>query len=263
LSEFTATSLAPGVPRILEDFNSTSKELSAFILSAYVLGRGTSGLYLGPFAELFGRRWTYITCTIAFIVFGVGCALSKNTGMLIVFRFLQGSMATAAPLIGSLIISDITPRDHAKTSIAFSNMFCNIGSVIGPIIGGFLIHTQGWRWACWLSCIVGGLIAIISIFRLSETCSAIILNRMTVRLREETGNQHLRSGVERSMTLDKVGSACFRPVQMIFSSWMIPAGGVYLGLHSGMLYRLLSFSKLDAEMLTESCKLCDGFSLPR
>lgn len=53
-----------------------------------------------PLSERYGRKWIFIIAFIPYTGFQVGCALSKNIGSLLVFRFLGGCFA-ASPLTTS------------------------------------------------------------------------------------------------------------------------------------------------------------------
>jgi MFS family permease len=79
-------------------------------------------LLWGPLSEIFGRRPIFIITFIAYIGFQVGCALSKNTASILVFRFLGGTFA-AAPLTNSgALIADIWDGDHrGKAMCKFLN----------------------------------------------------------------------------------------------------------------------------------------------
>lgn len=69
-------------------------------------------LLWGPLSEMFGRRPIFIITFIFYIGFQVGCALSKNTASILIFRFLGGTFA-AAPLTNSgALIADIWDGDH-------------------------------------------------------------------------------------------------------------------------------------------------------
>ena len=78
----------------------------------FVAGYMLGPLLWGPLSEIFGRRPIFIITFIAYIGFQVGCALSKNTASILVFRFLGGTFA-AAPLTNSgALIADIWDGDH-------------------------------------------------------------------------------------------------------------------------------------------------------
>jgi MFS family permease len=78
-------------------------------------------LLWGPLSEIFGRRPIFIITFIAYIGFQVGCALSKNTASILVFRFLGGTFA-AAPLTNSgALIADIWDGDHRGKAMCKSH----------------------------------------------------------------------------------------------------------------------------------------------
>jgi len=122
-------------------------------------------LLWGPLSEIFGRRPIFIITFIAYIGFQVGCALSKNTASILIFRFLGGTFA-AAPLTNSgALIADIWDGDHRGKAMCESRhpvlcfvcnasppRFCldtdNIlaifalapfaGPAFGPIVAGYI-----------------------------------------------------------------------------------------------------------------------------
>ena len=91
---------APGIPQVMEEFNSTNIELASFVVSVFVLGFAFGPLLLAPASELWGRLWVYHITNVLFVVMTVACALSTNIEMLIAFRFLAGCFG-AAPLSNS------------------------------------------------------------------------------------------------------------------------------------------------------------------
>lgn len=58
-------------------------------------------LLWGPLSETYGRRNVFLISFFPYVAWNVGCALSKNIGSLLVFRFLAGAFA-AAPLSNSV-----------------------------------------------------------------------------------------------------------------------------------------------------------------
>jgi MFS family permease len=70
--------------------------------------------------------------------FQVGCALSKNTASILVFRFLGGTFA-AAPLTNSgALIADIWDGDHRGQAMSLFSLAPFAGPSIGPIVAGFI-----------------------------------------------------------------------------------------------------------------------------
>jgi MFS family permease len=96
-------------------YSQQTRSDTQLFVAGYMLGP----LLWGPLSEIFGRRPIFIVTFIAYIGFQVGCALSKNTASILVFRFLGGTFA-AAPLTNSgALIADIWDGDHRGKAMSF------------------------------------------------------------------------------------------------------------------------------------------------
>jgi multidrug resistance protein len=145
---------APGVPQVMAEFHSTSDLVATFVVSIFVLGFAFGPLILAPLSELYGRLPVYHTCNILFLIFTIGCAVAKNMGMLVAFRFLAGFAGVATVTCGSGTIADLMPVEKRGKAMAFWSLGPILGPIIGPVIGGALCQHVGWRWVFWLIAIV-------------------------------------------------------------------------------------------------------------
>lgn len=123
--------LAPGVQLVMEDFNTSSETFATFVVSIFVLGFACGPLLLAPLSELYGRVIIYNITNVLFLVFTVMCAVSRQTSMLLVFRFLSGFVGVASVTIGSGTIADIMPRDKRGKAVSI----WSVGPILGPMIG--------------------------------------------------------------------------------------------------------------------------------
>ena len=95
-------------------------------------------LLWGPLSESYGRRPIFIISFIVYTGFQVGCALSKNTASILIFRFLGGCFA-AAPLTNSGgVLADIWDTDHRGQAMSIFSLAPFAGPSIGPIVAGFI-----------------------------------------------------------------------------------------------------------------------------
>lgn len=141
---------APGIPKIMAEFHSSSSTTATFILSIYILGFAFGPLIVAPLSELYGRSLLYNVGNLLFTIFTVGAALSNSIGMLMAFRLLMG-LAGAVPItIGSGSIADVMPVEKRGRAMAAWALGPLLGPCIGPVAGGFLIEAAGWRWVYWL-----------------------------------------------------------------------------------------------------------------
>ena len=62
-----AAMFAPGVPELLQEFESTSRELATFCVSVYVLGFAAGPMLFAPLSEIYGRSPIYHATNLGFI----------------------------------------------------------------------------------------------------------------------------------------------------------------------------------------------------
>lgn len=104
--------------------------------------------------------------------------------------------------------------------------------VLGPVIGGFLAASKGWRWTFWLLAILGGFCSVSAFVIMSETHPKVILERKTASLRADTGNHHLRSKLAGKTSLPTSGcrpgtySTYCAPVSVAYPLCHIPLRGL-------------------------------------
>lgn len=147
---------APGIPQVMEDFNSTSNIVATFVVSIYVLGFAFGPLVIAPASEMYGRSPVYHTCNFFFTIFTICNAVSTNMPMLIAFRFLAGFAGVGATTIGSGTIADMIPVQRRGVYMSLWSLGPIFGPIVGPLAGGFLIEAAGWRWTFWVITIVVG-----------------------------------------------------------------------------------------------------------
>ncbi|KAK7210042.1 hypothetical protein V2G26_017220 [Clonostachys chloroleuca] len=232
---------APGVPLVLQEFNTTNTELAAFVVSVYVLGFAFGPMVLAPLSEMVGRVPVYHFCNVFFLAFTIACAKAPSMGALIVFRFLAGTFGAAPMTNGGGSIADMfTPEQRAGVMAVFT-VGPLIGPIIGPVIGGFLTESKGWRWDFWLISIVAGAITIAMAALMRESYAPIVLSHKAARLRKETGNPNLRSKMDGGRTKTELFKhSIIRPSKMLLFSPLCAIFAIYLGLCYGYLYLLFT-----------------------
>jgi len=146
--------LAPAVQQVMDDFSTTSPTFATFVLSIFVLGFACGPLVLAPLSELYGRLVVYHTANVLFLAFTLLCGFAGNEGMLLAFRFLSGFAGVATITIGSGTIADLMPPEKRGKAVSIWAVGTILGPALGPIIGGFVTETAGWRWMFWAVSIV-------------------------------------------------------------------------------------------------------------
>ncbi|PID53523.1 MAG: Bcr/CflA family drug resistance efflux transporter [Micrococcales bacterium] len=81
---------------------------------------------------------------LGFFAASIGCALSTNLTMLLIFRALQGMLVGAATIVGRVVIRDMHAGAQAQRLMSRVMTIFAIAPVVAPIIGGWLLLIGDW-----------------------------------------------------------------------------------------------------------------------
>jgi EmrB/QacA subfamily drug resistance transporter len=125
-------------------------------LDAYTLVLASLLMLSGSTADRLGRRRTFQTGLAIFTVGSLLCSLAPGLGWLVAFRMLQaigGSMLN--PVAMSIITNTfIEPKERAR-AIGIWGGVVGLSMALGPVVGGLLVDTVGWRGIFWVNVPVG------------------------------------------------------------------------------------------------------------
>ncbi|MFF3645005.1 MDR family MFS transporter [Streptomyces sp. NPDC002564] len=127
----------------------------SWVVTAYTLVTAVTTPVWGKFGDLFGRKNMYLASIAVFIVGSALCGASQSMGELIAFRVVQGVGAGgigagAFALIGALV----PPRERGKYQGMTASVMA-IGTIGGPLLGGFVTGHFDWRWAFYVNLPLG------------------------------------------------------------------------------------------------------------
>lgn len=97
ISPVSSSMVAPALPNLASDLKITDDFVMQLTLSIFVLAYAVGPLFLGPLSEVYGRVIVLQLANLFFLVFNIGCAVSKTTTQLLVCRFFAG-LGGSAPL---------------------------------------------------------------------------------------------------------------------------------------------------------------------
>jgi EmrB/QacA subfamily drug resistance transporter len=126
-----------------------------WVVIAYILVNTSFVLSLGRIGDMFGRKRMY---NLGFAVFTVGsvlCGLSTNALMLIGFRAVQGFGAALLTANSFAILSEAFPAKERGRAFGLNAIVWGVGSILGIVIGGFVITFTTWRLIFWINLPVG------------------------------------------------------------------------------------------------------------
>ena len=157
MASMEGTVIATAMPTIVSELGGI--EIYSWAFSVYMLTSTTTVPIFGKLSDIYGRRLIYAISITLFLAGSWLCGLAQTMGQLIAFRAIQGLGAGGLLTLTFIVIGDIfTLEQRARIQGVFSSVW-GISSIIGPLLGGFLVDQVSWPWVFWVN-IPPGLLAI-------------------------------------------------------------------------------------------------------
>lgn len=122
-----------------------------WIVSAYFLAFGLLLVSGGRLADIFGRRRVFLLGVLTFGGASLALGLASESGWLIGLRAVQGSgAALMMPSMLSIITTTFPSHERGKAIGMWSGVSA-LGLATGPLVGGLLTQTMGWRWVFFIN----------------------------------------------------------------------------------------------------------------
>jgi MFS family permease len=145
----------------------TSLVTAGWVMSVYLLVFTVSTVLMGKISEKFGRKQTFVACSGIFILGSLVAAIAPNIQILILARLIQslGGGGFVPTTMG--IITEMFPNTRQRM-VGISISIYNIGGIIGPGIGAWLVSSFGWRSVFWFN-VPFGVISLIPVIFLLKS----------------------------------------------------------------------------------------------
>ncbi|MCC2268564.1 MFS transporter [Streptomyces olivaceus] len=149
------TILNVALPSMQRDLHASTSGLQ-WAIDAYTLVLAALLMLSGSTADRIGRKRVFMTGLVVFTLGSLLCSLAPDLSSLVVFRMMQavgGSMLN--PVAMSIITNTFTdPRERAR-AIGVWGAVVGISMAAGPLVGGVLVESVGWRSIFWVNLPVG------------------------------------------------------------------------------------------------------------
>ena len=148
------------LPAIERDLHATLSGLQ-WVVDAYTLVVASLLMFSGSVSDRVGRRRVFQIGLLMFTAGSVLCSLSHSIGQLVAFRAVQGLGASMLNPVALSIIANAfpQPKDRAR-AVGIWGAVAGVSLAFGPLLGGALTQTVGWRSIFWINLPIG-LIAVV------------------------------------------------------------------------------------------------------
>ncbi len=134
----------PTLPQMRLDFHA-SRSAVQLGLSFVMFGLGGGELFWGPLSDKLGRKPILYMSIALFCVSSAASVFSPNLSFFLLCRLFQGLGASGGVLLARAVPADeFHGRELAKI-MALIGAINGIAPVAGPLVGGFLAASIGWR----------------------------------------------------------------------------------------------------------------------
>ena len=144
MEQLDSTIVNTAIPSMAESLQVTPLSLKA-VVTSYVLSLAVAIPVSGWMADRFGTRRVFMSAITIFTIASILCGLSVNSPMLVASRLLQGFGAAMMMPVGRLAIVRTFPKSELLAAMNFVIIPALIGPLLGPTVGGLIVHWMTWR----------------------------------------------------------------------------------------------------------------------
>jgi EmrB/QacA subfamily drug resistance transporter len=164
------------LPALQTSFHATLVDVQ-WVVESYGLFLGALILVGGSVGDLFGRRLMFVTGVAIFALASAGCGFASSIHALIFARSVQG-IGAALLVPGSLaIISTSFDEKTRGKAIGTWSGFTAMTTALGPVLGGWFIDHESWRWVFFLNLPLAAAVIAISLWCIPKNRDASAKHR--------------------------------------------------------------------------------------
>ena len=161
LSELDQNIFATALPTIVGELHGVDRML--WVTTAYVLTSTLTMPIYGKLGDLLGRKVMFVAALVLFVLGSVIGGLAPDMTWLIVARAVQGLGGGGLLILVQAIVADLVPARERPLYMSVVGAVFALSAVLGPVLGGWLTETVGWRWAFWVNLPRGGLAIVVAV----------------------------------------------------------------------------------------------------
>jgi EmrB/QacA subfamily drug resistance transporter len=144
MEQLDSTIVNTAVPAMAQSLQVTPLSLKA-VVACYIVSLAVCIPVSGWMADRFGTRRVFASAVLLFTLSSVMCGLSVNVPMLVAARVAQGVGAAMMMPVGRLTIVRTFEKWELLSAMNFVILPALIGPLLGPTVGGLIVHWLSWR----------------------------------------------------------------------------------------------------------------------
>lgn len=152
LLDMTITNVA--LPTLATDFHARTTTIE-WVVTGYLVSLAIFIPVSGWAGDRFGTKRVFMFALAMFTASSLACALSQSIGQLILFRVVQGVGGGMLTPVGTAMLFRAFPPAERATASALLALPAVVAPASGPVLGGYLVEYQSWRWIFMINVPIG------------------------------------------------------------------------------------------------------------
>ncbi|PHI30786.1 multidrug transporter subunit MdtD [Budvicia aquatica] len=163
MQSLDTTILNTALPSMALSLNESPLQMQSVIVS-YILTVAIGLPASGWLADRIGVKRVFLSAIVLFTLGSLLCAQSESLSELIRARVIQGIGGAMMVPVGRLTVMKIVPRAQYMAAMTFVTLPGQVGPLMGPALGGFLVEYASWHWIFLINLPVGIIGIVLTLF---------------------------------------------------------------------------------------------------
>ena len=133
-----------GLPSMVREFGSLDGV--EWVVTAYLAAVAVTQMTSGWVADRFGRKNAFVAALVIFTVGSALCAASPTLPLLVIARVVQGIGGGLLMPVAMSTVYELFPPEERGRAMGYYGIAVMVAPAIGPVLGGGLVESVGWRW---------------------------------------------------------------------------------------------------------------------
>ncbi len=138
------------IPTLAREFSASTTTIE-WVVTGYLLSLALFIPISGWLGDRFGTKRIFMTALTFFVTGSLLCGLAWNVESLIAFRVFQGIGGGMLTPVGMTMLFRAFPPSERAAASAILTVPITVAPALGPILGGYLVDYQDWRWIFFLN----------------------------------------------------------------------------------------------------------------
>jgi len=168
MENLDSTIIATGLPAMARQFRVSPIALNVGI-TAYLVTLAVFISISGWMANRFGERRVFASAVLVFTIASALCGISHTLPTFLAARVLQGVGGSMMVPVGRLMVVRAVTKTQLMRAIAYTIWPALTAPILGPVVGGYIIHIASWPWMFLLNVPIGAVLFVLALLLVKDS----------------------------------------------------------------------------------------------